>query len=361
MAGTVPPGCADLVEAVQTNCHIADARHAADMTLCTYLLQMREFHRWERGLGFGAALDRGAVGAWLAEREALWTTLEEQAFRPLPLPDGLSLDPFDVAAVNARLAPAGLHYGAGLVGAQRPVFFLAERHAVLWRDGLEVQVAGRELARGLVAPPAALDNAAGRAAIVLRRESLARWCWEKFEAFTLRRSPGSPFHAVVQAYALDDGFDAALPRWLDDFSEAVILHELGEHRAGQRLGTRWADMRLSLPGRRADLHARALRDHLADLGVTLPTLLDRGASPSIHVWFAGFDGVRESLFPDLKHAYHAWQQGDGGVALRHAAVAGEAHFWSLAQQVLDLHDRGCERAGAAIDALLTSPQAVCRG
>ena len=45
---TRPSGA--LLEAVQTNCHIADARHAQDLSLCTFLLQMREFHRWERGL-----------------------------------------------------------------------------------------------------------------------------------------------------------------------------------------------------------------------------------------------------------------------------------------------------------------------
>ncbi|MBL0087341.1 MAG: hypothetical protein IPP44_11795 [Ideonella sp.] len=350
-----------LIAAVQTNCHIADARHAADLTLCTYLLQMREFHRWERGLAFGAALPRDEVGAWIAEREALWADLEEQAFQPLPVTGRAPIDPFDVAAVNALLAPLGLLYGAGLVGAQRPVFFLAERHGQHWREGLEVQIAGRELARGLMAPPAALDSSREPAAIVLRRESLARWGWEKFEAFSLRRSPGSPFQAVVQAYALDDGFDAALPRWLDDFSEAVILHELGEHRAGQRLGPRWAEMRLSLPGRRADLYARALRDHLADLGVTLPTLLDRGAEASIHVWFAGLDGVRELLYPGLKDAYHAWQHGDGGAALRRAARAGQAHFEALAQQALALHRCDGDHAGPAIEALLTAPQGVCGG
>ena len=40
-----PPSTA-LLEAVQTNCHIADARHAQDLSLCTFLLQIREFHRW---------------------------------------------------------------------------------------------------------------------------------------------------------------------------------------------------------------------------------------------------------------------------------------------------------------------------
>ena len=35
----------DLIQTVQRNCHIADARHAGDYTLCVYLLKMREFYR----------------------------------------------------------------------------------------------------------------------------------------------------------------------------------------------------------------------------------------------------------------------------------------------------------------------------
>ena len=57
-----------LVGAVQANCRIADARHARELPLCIYLLQMRELYRWERQLPFGAALDRQAVGSWLAQR-----------------------------------------------------------------------------------------------------------------------------------------------------------------------------------------------------------------------------------------------------------------------------------------------------
>ena len=51
---------AALARAVQTNCHIADARHATDLSLCIYLLQMREFYRWEHGLAFDATLNRDA-------------------------------------------------------------------------------------------------------------------------------------------------------------------------------------------------------------------------------------------------------------------------------------------------------------
>ncbi|MDO9073018.1 MAG: hypothetical protein Q7U73_07115 [Rubrivivax sp.] len=350
-----------VVAAVQTNCHIADERHAGDMTLCIYLLQMREFYRWERGLAFGAALPRDAVGAWIAEREMLWASLASQDFVPVPCgPGATSLDPFDVDAVNARLRPRGLLYGAGLVGTERPVFFLAELRGQERRDGLDVLTAGREIARGLLAPPAMLGGGA-RGPVVLREAALARWCWEKYEAYTLRPVPGTAFHAVVKAYGLDRDFEAALPRCLAEQGETLVLHELGEYQAGCQLGPHWATMRLALPTRRADLYARAVRDHLADLTVTLPTLLDRGADAALHFWFANFDGVRALLFPALQDAYAHWVHGDGGAALRRASDLGVIHFAHLAQEALTLHVQADVLSGQAVERLLTAPSAVCPG
>ena len=351
-----------LAAVVQHNCDVADARHAADMTLCIYLLQMREFFRWERGLALGAALGRDEIGAWIAEREARWAALESSDYARLPCGDGAAgdLDPFDAEAVNDGLRPHGLLYGAGLVGASRPVFFLGELHERRSRDGLEVLAAGRELARGLLAPPAALGGG-GRGPIVVRRESLARWGWEKREACALRPQSQGALRALVDAYRLDADFDAALPRWVAEQGEMLVLHELGEHRVGRRLGPDWTAMRLALPSRRAELYARALRDQLADLAVTLPTLLERGATASLHAWFADFDGVRELLHPALAPAYAAWRGGDGGAALRRAIAAGTAHFGALADEILALHRDAPTASADAIEALLTSPRAVCPG
>ena len=78
-----------------------------------------------------------------------------------------------------------------------------------------------------------------------------------------------------------------------------MLHELGEFEAGRRLGADWPALRASLASRRADLYVRALRDHLADCLVTLPTLLQRRADASLHFWFANLEGVRALLFPRL--------------------------------------------------------------
>ncbi|MBP6778515.1 MAG: hypothetical protein KA151_14825 [Piscinibacter sp.] len=353
----VSPGeRARLARAVQTNCDIADAHHAADMTLCVYLLQMREYFRWERRAALDAVLARDEIGTWIEQRESLWSTFEDAPFIALPCPGvDADVDPFDVATMNRHLLPAGLLYGAGLVASHRPVFFLAELHSASQRDGLAVLSAGRELARGLLAPPAALDATPQAPAIVLRREAIARWGWEKFETHALHRLTGSALHAAVEAYGFERGFHAALPRWLAEQGEAMVLHEIGEHRAGELLGAQWAALRLSLPTRRGDLHARAVRDHLADFIVTLPTLLDRDAKASIHVWFANYDGVRELLFPALKDSYAAWRAGDGGRALRAAIASGKAHFTQLATQALQLHAEG--RGGAAIESLLTAPQA----
>jgi hypothetical protein len=354
-AGMSAIDVAALTAAVQRNCHIADARHATEMTLCIYLLQMRELYRWEQGLPLGAALRHADVGEWLDRREQLWDELAGADYAPLPL-GAQQVDAFDADAVNGALRPLGLVYGAGLAGPDRPGFFLARIEALREpAQGPRVQVCGREHARGLFAPPAALLGDT----IVLRRESLARWLWEKFEAFGVKRADG-PFKAVADAYDLDRDFLAALPRMLDEQGETLILHELGEHRVGQRLEPGWAAMRLALRDRRSELHVRAVRDHLVDLEVTLPTLLQREAATAIHFWFAGFDGVRRLLYPTLPDAYAAWCAGDGGRALRRAAQRGAAHFAGLADEVLALHARHGAQAGPHIETLLTAPDAVCR-
>jgi hypothetical protein len=352
---------AALIGAVQTNCHIADASHATDLSLCIYLLQMRELFRWERGLPFTVDPDRAAVAQWLAEREALWSRLEGRA--PLPLPVTIDdevreFDAADVDGINAALAPRGLVYGAGLAAADRPSYFLAVVHDLRpCVPGLVLRSCGAELARGLFAPPAVL---APGGTIVLRRESLARWLWEKFEAFSLRPLDG-PMRWLLDAYGLHgrEPFVEALPRLVDDLGQALVLHEIGEHRAGSWLGPAWAAMRLALHERRTDLRVRAVRDHLADLEVTLPALVQRGHEASLHFWFANYDGLRQQLFPSLVQAYAAWRGGDAGRCLLRAAAAAVPHFRALAQQVLGLHERLGAGAGPQIERLLAAPQAVC--
>ena len=320
-----------LVEAVQTNCHIADAAHAADMTLCIYLLQMREFYRWEQGLAPLQPMAREAVGAWLTAREALWDELEGQAWRPLPLAGG-ALDPFDVQAANAALAPLGLVYGAGYTAPGRASFFLGALESAQPREGVLLRVSGREYARGLSSPPAALQDRT----IYLRREALQRWLWEKYEGWTLRR-PEGPFKRALDAHGYAQEGEQAVTRMVQQQAETLVLHELGEAQATDILGPDWPAMRHALNDRRTELYVRAVRDLLADCRVTLPTLLQRQDAAALHFWFANFEGLRAELAFRLNRAYDDFCAGDGGQALRQALQEGATHWQSVCQQVLALH------------------------
>lgn len=317
-----------LVAAVQRNCHIVDARHAREMTLCTYLLEMREFYRWEAGIAPGEPLARAEVGAWLNAREALWESLAGRDLAPLPLGDE-EYDPFDVAAINRYLVPHRLVYGAGIGRFGKPHFFLGRLGRREDDDDLTVLVCECEYARDLTAIPAALQGGT----VIVRREALRQWLWEKAEAWAMKRTPGALARALA-AYGYEADPRAALERMTDAETATLILHERGEHAAGQRLGAAWEDRLACAPKRRAEILMRAVRDNLADCLVTLPALIERQAWPSLWFWFANFDGMRRELWPALA-AFDVAQVGTGGTATLEAIVRrGAVHWEAVARRLL---------------------------
>lgn len=316
---------APLLTAVQSNCHVSDARHAQELTLCNYLLAMREYYRWEHDLPLGTAPPRAEVGRWIAEREALWDTLADADLAPVPLATGPA-DPFDVDAVNAELVPAGLLYGAGRGRFGKPHFFLARLARQEWRDGVAVLEAGCEYVRDLDAAPAALQGGT----IVLRREAFSRWLWLSAEAWEANASDGA-MAAALDAYGYGRNRGAALERMAECERETLILHELGELAAGRLLGADWERFMDALDDRRVEVTARAVRDLLADSLVTLPTLLEREAGPSLLFWFATFSGLRRELFPRLTAARTACGQDADLGRLLEAVESGREHWLRIAR------------------------------
>lgn len=291
------PDLVSLRDAVQHNCHIGDARHARSHTLCTYLLKMREFFRWERAYPFDAPLPKDELGNWITEREALWGQLEDRDFQPIPLGGG-AMDPFETAAINAELSGRGLVYSGGHGRFGAPHFFLAERIGAQTRAGLPILVAGREYARDLAAPPAMLLDGI----LFVRRESMRRLLWERIEEWRWKRRRDAMARAMDH-YAFDADFEGALERMTDNEVEAAVLHEAGEWQAEAHLGGEWHELLLVASNTRAELVARAVRDHLADSLSTLPALLERENDASLHFYFANFKGMRRELNPELWAAY----------------------------------------------------------
>ncbi len=327
-----------LIDAVQRNCHIADARHARDVTLCTYLLEMREYYCWENELPPQAQPRKDELGAWLTEREALWSDLENEPFGALPVDDD-TLDAFDAEAVNARLVPQGYVYGGGYGRFRRPHFFLARLDRTELRDGLTVLVAGCEYARDLSAPPAVLRNGT----VYLRQESLMRWLREKVEVWGVRKPDGA-LAAALQCYGFASDAPGALERMAAAEAESIILHELGEGQADGMFGAQWREMIAALTSRRAELVARAVRDNLADCVSTLPSLIESGADASIHFYFANFEGMRRALFPLLERGYRQWRESRDAAELAAAVRSGRAHWEAAGRRLIEIH-AACAEGG----------------
>ncbi len=316
---------------VQQNCHIADALHAGNYTLCVYLLKMREFYRWEQGLPFQHPLGNETVGNWLRQRESLWEELESAEFVPVRVGDA-EYDPFESDAINAALEPHGLIYSGGIGAQGKPHFFLGSLHRHHQHHDYTVYIADREYARDLGAPPA---MAQGRT-IWLRRESLKRFLWEKLEEWRWSR----PDNAMARAIACYD-FPTDVERALDEMTEneldSALLHEIGEVEAGRRLGPDWESLLAALPRSRIELLLRAVRDHLADSLITLPELLEQEKVASIHFWFANLNGMRQVLWPAIDAAYRQWRVSGEATRLSDAVVAGQRHWPQLTEAVLGLY------------------------
>ena len=332
----------ELARQIQRNCHIADANHGGDYTLCVYLMRMREYYRWEMGRAFSDHLGKDEVGDWLVDREGLWQDLDGADFEVLSLNDA-RLDPFDADGINARLADQGLVYGGGRGCTGRPHFFLAQALYREQMEGYDILVSGRELARDLTAPP---GMSQGRT-IIIRRESLKRLLWERLEGWRWS-SPDNAMGRALACYDFDHQLEQSLERMTDIETDAVLWHEMGEVQAGELLGDGWEPMLEDLLFTPAELMCRAVRDHLADCLVTLPRLLEREEPPSIHFYMGNLSHMRRAIFPALQSAYEAWRLGGSLSALRDVSEKGLIHWRQLAGEILSIHANEGEAAAKAI-------------
>ncbi len=340
----------ELQHRVQHNCDLADAQHAGDYTLCTYLLRMREHYRWEQGLPAAARIPKNDLSDWLTAREAHYEALEQADWLPLKIAEQ-EFDAFEVDAINTALEPHGLYYGAGYGRGCRPLFFLAELLEAEGEGAAQVNICGRELARDLPAPVAMQQN--GR--VIVRRHALRQWLWEKFEEWDWRKRD-NPLARAFRGAGFDQDPEQALERFTEIVLPQVVAHEQGERLAGEQLGARWAEVLSGLGHSRAEILLRALRDHLADSLTTLPRLLsdlvrasalESDAARAVHFYFANLTGMRKTLWPELRAGYDRWVETGLVSFLENEVGVATARWSTLAQTVLKVADEGAVTDQAA--------------
>ncbi|MDH5485365.1 MAG: hypothetical protein OEY43_09050 [Gammaproteobacteria bacterium] len=339
---------ATLQARVQKNCHISDALHAGNYTLCIYLLKMREFYRWEMHKPFGKPMTNDEVGQWLTGREQLWDELEDNAYAALEI-NGRSIDPFESRQVNAEINAQGLVYSGGYGLHGKPVFFLAELEHMQILDDYTLYVSSRELARDLAAPPGMTQDRC----VYIRRESLRRFIWEKFEESGWHQNETALTRALA-CYDFKNHAEASLEQMTDNEVDTVLHHEIGEIRAGQLLGDDWQQMIAALPRSQAEIMARAVRDNIADAVSTLPKLVESENESQIHFYFANISSMRKMLFPRLMDSYQSWLQHKNIASIKDLLRQAEDHWLTTAKSLIKLHQQYGKECTPHIEALIKS-------
>jgi hypothetical protein len=317
-----------LNDTVQYNCHVADASHAGDYTLCIYLLKMRELYRWENEASFANVLQQEQVAGWLRQREDLWEKLQDNDFKNL-LINELEFLPFESSEINSVLKEHNLVYSGGLGLNNRPHFFLAELEVFQQHEDYDLYIVGKEYARDMAAPPAMSVNNT----IFIRKESFRRLLWEKLETWRWNR-PNNALGRAFACYDCETNLEQALNEMCDCEVKNVIQHEYGEIKAGKLLGSKWEELLFELPHSKLSLYLRALRDMLADHLTTLPSLLEQQHAPSLHFYFGNLTNLRKDLAPQLIQAYQDWFETGSFTQLQFLVEQGQKHWAKICRDVL---------------------------
>ena len=321
-----------LCENVQHNCNIADARHAANYTLCIYLMKMREYYRWEKGYSYNKMLPKDEVGEWVAEREDLWEQLEKEKFLPIEI-DGKLFDPFDTDSINASLLNKGMVYSGGLGARSIPHFFLGKLDTTQQYENYRVIVSAEECARDLGAPPAmTLDNT-----IFIRKESIRRMLWEKVQEWQWHKLDNAMAKAVA-CYDFKHDVNHAINQMTEVELNSIVLHEIGEIQSARQLGPQWKELLTEYLNSRLEIMLRAIKDLLADSISTLPALIDDRNIASIHFYAANMTAMRKDLCPSFVEHYQQWSIDQNFSQLQQWLTKSAAHWQNTIKHVIAMHN-----------------------
>ena len=335
-----------LKQTISRNCHISDAQYAGNYTLCIYLLKMREFYRWEKQIPFSENLSNDDIGQWLMEREAWWDTLEEEPFSELHI-NGKVVSCYEAELVNSMLEPDRLVYSGGYGNYGKPVFFLADLESQTRYKEYQLYICGHEYARELAAPPGMSQNRS----IYIRKESLKRFIWEKYEESHWYNTD-NPLAKALACYNFEQQPENSLEQMASLEADTILYHEIGEIESSRLLGPQWSEMVMQMPRSKSEFMARAVKDHIADALSTLPRLIENKDDAQIHFYFANFKGMRREIFPLLLTAYQQWLSNKNLTALKQITEQSEQHWLDTAQKMLEIFEQKGRSSLADIETLV---------
>jgi len=336
----------NLISQVQHNCDISDANHAGNYTLCIYLLKMREYYRWIHALDFSDNFESDQMSSWLREKEETWHRVIDKPYKSIKLtPD--EFDIFDNQGINTQLKKHQLFYHAGIGRNGVQHFFVADKVKSYQQESTQITVTGKEYARDLTAPPAMSTQTE----IVVRQESLKRMCWERYQEWHWNKLD-NPMGTALAHYPFEDSIADALQLMIEAEQNTLIQHEIGEMQISLQYGKDWSSMMLGLLGSKAELMARAVRDHLADSLTTLPYLVEQHNPACLHFYFANLTYMRKEIFPSAISAYQHWSKTGDLSAFTDLTQQSTLHWNKTLDSILKISQQKKQNPASEIIALI---------
>jgi hypothetical protein len=329
---------------VQHNCDISDANYGGMYSLCGLFLRLREYYKWAHGLLPWQEPESAALLEWVEAREKYWEEIAQSEIEPLVI-GTQPFDPFDMAAVNARLRPCGLVYGAGYVSGMKPSFFLAESiHSRKWGE-LDIDIVGGEIARDLFITPAMRQGNQ----IFARRKPMLSFLWDQL--FEMRPSVGDALTYGMAQHGLDIRAVRRTPGQLSAELERVasieldhwIHHEIGEVRESVFKGDVWHEIVAAYAGSPIEIFARVLKDLLADTHMEgfLGHVIRNRIKSSLGFYVAFLRPFTKLMFPELPKAFEQFRENsEDWSIIEEARSQGYSKIHDQALALIELHEAG---------------------
>ncbi len=291
----------ELIQDIQHNCNISDARDHGIYSMCTMVLRLRNLYKWEKEIQPWEEPESADLLDWIEDKENYWATIAAEPFRNLST-GGQELTPEDIGPVNCYLNGRQVIYGAGYGRSLKAIFFLAAKLEERRVENCPVFILGHELAKEMSSPFAMLQDGV----IIIRKDPLRFFLWDHIQE--LRSTCRPSFHHALQSHGvLKNGqLDQEL---LKERLDVMVEEEMNlfiYHEVGEMLQTTLDSATLQrvigrFPGSIFELVCRAVKDTLADTHPQGPLayIIRERRESSLSLYLGFIDGLRKQLIPEI--------------------------------------------------------------
>ncbi|WP_163340266.1 Sfum_1244 family protein [Desulfopila sp. IMCC35008] len=295
----------NFLDDIRYNCDISDARDHGVYSMCTMVLKLRNFYKWEKGIEPWDEPEPAELLDWIEAKENYWETLAGGEYRELRVGE-TSIEPFELEKVNTFFQEEGWYYGAGFGRSMKTIFFLAEIIEHREVEGCPVIILGKEHVREMAAPPAMVQDQM----IIIKRDAIRFFFWDQIEEF--RSSCRNPLQRALETYGLyrknkldRDLLCGQLETIVDHELNLFVYHEVGEILQKGISSSTLQKITGHFPGSIPEFICRGIKDLLADThpqGPLAYAIREQRLS-TLGFYLTFLDGLREKIFPELAEGW----------------------------------------------------------